>query len=319
MKKLSEKSTKQEMLEAYQALARQLEEKRAAELAPERRLEEKRAEEAVRAASGVQPEGIDREIGQLKSDIGKLLADVSERLGTESARFRNIQKAVESKEAELRELYGIEKSAVSLAALLEAQNQKRLEFESQIAREREELQTEMETKRAEWEEEKKAHDAEIRERDAADKRAQERAREDFNYTFKREQQGLKDKLADEKAALEKEIKLRRETAEKDLAEREKALADRERELAELRARAAAFPKEIETALNQATKETADRLKLEAKNREDGNVSRDLESVAASNNATAGNSRRGKSTPPGRDQPEGATVRRQAYCLPRRSG
>ncbi len=268
VKKVSEKSTKQEMLEAYQALAKQLEEKRAADLAPERRLEEKRAEEAVKAASGVQPDGIDRDIGQLKSEIGKLLADVSERLGTESARFRNIQKAVETKEAELRELYGIEKSAVSLAALIEAQNQKRGEFESQMTREREELQTEIDTKRAEWEEEKKAHDAEVKERDAVEKSAQDRAREDFNYNFKREQQAIKDKLADEKASLEKEIKLRRETAEKDLAEREKALAEKERELAELRARAAAFPKELETALNQATKETVDRLKLEAKNRED---------------------------------------------------
>jgi len=46
-KKLSDKNTKQEMLEAYQTLAKQLEEKRAAELAPERRLEEKRAEEAA--------------------------------------------------------------------------------------------------------------------------------------------------------------------------------------------------------------------------------------------------------------------------------
>src|SRR5580658_120200 len=49
-KKLSEKNTKQEMIEAYQALAKQLEERRAAELAPERRLEEKRAEEAVKVA-----------------------------------------------------------------------------------------------------------------------------------------------------------------------------------------------------------------------------------------------------------------------------
>ena len=73
VKRLSEKSTKQEMLDAYQALAKQLEEKRASELAPERRVEEKRAEDAVKAAAGVEPAGIDREIGQLKSEIGKLL------------------------------------------------------------------------------------------------------------------------------------------------------------------------------------------------------------------------------------------------------
>ena len=63
-------------------------------------------------------------------------------------------------------------------------------------------------------------------------------------------------------------KSKRETADKELAEREKAIAERERELAELRAKAAAFPKELENAVNQAVKEISDKLKLEAKNRED---------------------------------------------------
>lgn len=268
VKKVSDKSTKQEMLEAYQALAKQLEEKRAAELAPERRLEEKRAEEAVKTATTIEPESIDREVGGLKSEIGKMLAELSERLANESARFRNIQKAVETKERDLKELYGIENAAVSLAALIEVQNQKRSEFETDMARQREDLDNEMETKRAAWDEEKKAHDAEVKERDAAEKKTQDRAREDFNYAFKREQQAIKDKLNDEKLALEKEIKLRRETAEKDLAERERAVAEKERELAELRAKAAGFPKELETAINAAVKEAVERLKLEAKSRED---------------------------------------------------
>ena len=267
-KKLSDKNTKQEMLDAYQTLARQLEEKRAAELAPERRLEEKRSDEAVKVATGVEAAGIDREIGNLKSQIGKMLADLSDQLAAESTRFRSIQKAVESKGNELKELYGIEKAAVSLAALIEAQNQKRVDFEADIAGQRAALQHEIDTQRADWEEEKKTREAEIKERDAAEKKAQDRAREDFNYGFKREQQAVKDKLNDEKTSLEKEIKLKRETSEKEFAEREKALSERERELAELRARAAAFPKELETAVNQAVKEATDRLRLEAKNRED---------------------------------------------------
>lgn len=267
-KKLSDKNTKQEMLEAYQVLAKQLEERRAAELAPERQLEEKRAEEAVKVATAVESDGIDREIGGLKAQIGKMLADISERLAAESARFRSIQKAVETKEQELKELYGIEKAAVSLAALIEAQNQKRIEFETSIAREREELRREIDSQRAAWEEEKKAREAEIKERDAAEKKAQDRAREDFNYAFKREQQAVKDKLNDEKIALEKEIKLKRETNEKEFVEREKALAEREQELAEFRGKAAAFPKDLEAATGQAVKETTERLRLEAKSREE---------------------------------------------------
>jgi hypothetical protein len=267
-RKVSDKSTKQEMLEAYQALTKELEEKRAAELAPERRLEEKRSEEAVKAATAVAPEGIDREIGHLKAEIGKMLADVSDRLASEASRFRSIQKAVGSKEAELKELYGIEKAAVSLAALIEAQNQKRVEFEEGMSAERERLQTEIDTLRTEWDKEKKAHDVELKERDSTEKKARDREREDFIYNFKRDQQSMKDKLADEKAALEKEIAVKREAFQNEFAEREKNVSEKEKELAELRARAAAFPKELETAVAQAVKEASDRLKLEAKNRED---------------------------------------------------
>src|SRR5207244_2168728 len=101
-------------------------------------------------------------------------------------------KAVESKEAELKELYGIEKAAVSLAALIEAQNEKRATFEFEMAREREQLQGEIDSLRAEWLEEKKTHDAELKEREATEKKARDREREDFSYGFKREQQAIKD-------------------------------------------------------------------------------------------------------------------------------
>jgi hypothetical protein len=267
-KKVSEKSTKQEMLEAYQTLAKQLEEKRAAELAPERQLEEKRGEEAIKVAATVAPEGIDREIGHVKAEIGKMLADVSDRLASESARFRSVQKAVQSKEAELKELYGIEKAAVSLAALIEAQNQKRMEFEAAMAAERERLQAEMDALRAEWDKEKKAHDAELKERDTNEKKARDREREDFTYNFKRDQQTMKDKLADERETLEKEIAGKREAFQKEFAERERSITEREKELADLRSRTAGFPKELEIAVAQAVKDATDRIKLEAKNREE---------------------------------------------------
>ena len=68
-RKKSEKSTKQEMLDAYQTLAQQLEEKRAAELAPERRAEEKRTQEAVRVATAVEPEGTQTMIIGFANDL----------------------------------------------------------------------------------------------------------------------------------------------------------------------------------------------------------------------------------------------------------
>ena len=117
-KKLSDKSTKQEMLEAYQEVVKQLEDKRSAELNPEKKTEERKSQEAVKAAAGLSPDGVDREIGNLKAEIGRLLGELSDRLSTEVGKFKNIQKAIESKERELQELYGIEKSAATLARSL---------------------------------------------------------------------------------------------------------------------------------------------------------------------------------------------------------
>jgi hypothetical protein len=267
-RKVSDKSTKQELLEACQTLTRQWEEKRAAELNPERRLQDRKAEEALKAAATVAPEGIDREIGNLKSEIGTMLGEVSDKLATEAARFKSLQQAVETKQRELQELYGIEKGASTLAALIEAQNLKRTEFETEMAQQREALTREINENRGEWEKERKAHEAELRERDAAEKKTRDREKEQFDYAFKRDQQGLRDKLADEKAALEKELKLRKETAEKDLTERERVLVEKETELNTLRAKAAAFPTELVAAVDKAAKEATDRLKLEAKNRDD---------------------------------------------------
>jgi hypothetical protein len=267
-KKVSDKSTKQEVLDAYQTLVKQVEEKRQAELNPERRIEEKKADEALKAAAGVAADGIDREIGSLKSEVGKMLAEISEKLGAEALRFRNLQKAVETKEQELREVYGIEKSAASLAALIEAQSQKRREFDAEMTQHRDELQREIDETRQAWQKERQAHDAELREREAAEKKARDREKEQFDYAFKRDQQSLRDKLNDDKATLEKELRLKKEAADKDFAERERVLVEREAELNSLRARSAAFPKELESTVDKAVKEATERLKLEAKNRED---------------------------------------------------
>jgi Fe-S oxidoreductase len=168
----------------------------------------------------------------------------------------------------LQELYGIEKAAASLAALIEGQNQKRREFELELASQKEQLKEEIEATRAEWEQEQKARETEVKERELTEKKARDREKEDYAYAIKREQQAIKDKLNDEKALLEKEIKLKREAAEKDLTEREKVIVEREKDLAQMRERVAAFPKELQEAVNKAVAEVTARLTGEAKTREE---------------------------------------------------
>jgi hypothetical protein len=267
-KKLSLSSTKQEMLEAYNAVLKQLEAQREAELKPEKKLEEKKAKEVIQVAESLSSEGIARETSNLKIETGKMLAQISDRLEEEIGKFKAIQNAIVLKEKELQELYEIEKSAVTLAALIESQNQKRQAFELEMAEKKEALSQEIEALRAQREQEKKEYEEEIKERDMTEKKRREREKDDYEYSFKREQKLTKDKFEDEKSKLEKEIQIKKEQMESELKEREKVVAEKEEELNELRKKASVFPKEMETAVAKAIKETTEKLNLEAKNREE---------------------------------------------------
>ena len=264
--KISMASTKRDMLEAYNVALKQLQDQRKSELRPERKLEEKRKKEVVELADSLSSEGVVKGASNLKLEIGKMLTQISDKLEEEVSKFKGIQKAIDVKENELQEVYEIERSAATLAALIESHNQKRLEFQSEMATTEEELRLEIEETRAEWEKDKRDHLRLTKERDTEEKKRHDRDKEQFTYALEREQQLLKDTFEDEKAKLEKEIRLKREEMEKEGAEREKAIAEKEDELIELRMKVTAFPKEMETAINKAVKETSERINLETKSR-----------------------------------------------------
>ena len=267
-KKLSSSNTKQEMLEAYNAVVKQLQAQKEVELKPEKKLEEKKAKEVIQVADSLSSEGIARETSALKMETGKMLAQISDRMEEEINRYKTIQNAVALKEKELQELYEIEKSAMTLAALIESQNQKRQAFESEMAAKKEALSQEIESLRTESDKERNEYEAMVKERDMAEKKRREREKEEYDYGFKREQKLAKDKFEDEKAKLEKEIQMKKEQMEGELKLREKAIVEQEAELNELRKKIAAIPKEMEATVSKAVKETTDRLTAEAKNKDE---------------------------------------------------
>ena len=187
-----------------------------AELKPEKKLEEKRQKETVQVALAVSSDGASRQIADLKLEIGKMLTQISDKLDDEVSKFKKIEEAVRFKEKELEELYGIEKSALSLAALIEAQDRKQGEFESKMAAEKEQLSRDMENTRLRWTEEKQAREAAAKEWDAAEKKRRDREQEEFDYGFKRDQKLAIEALEDQKTRLEKEIATKRAEAEKGL-------------------------------------------------------------------------------------------------------
>ena len=277
-KKVSGSNTKQQLLEAYDDLVKQIEKQREAELRPEEKIKEKEARKAIEIADSLSMDAIIKNMSSIKGEAARLLGELSERMEQEINKYIQIKKAIHEKEDELREIYEIQKSAQSLAALIEAQNQKRGEFETEMTsrteeleRElrsrKEELEQEIETTRENWKKEKEETERLRNEEKEAETNRRKREKEEFDYAFKRERQLAKDKFEDEKAKLEKEIEEKRVQLEIEFAEREKVLKERENELQELRTKAEKFPKELETAVSKAVKESTDRIEHEAKNRE----------------------------------------------------
>jgi hypothetical protein len=261
-------SSKKELLAAYKELQKQLQERREGELKPEQKLKERQDKAAVETAEAIATEGIGKQVATLKAEISRVLADLSDKMDEATARWVQVKRAVEVKEAELVEIYEIQKAASTLAALLEAQRQKREQFESDMAGRKAALDAEIEETRAEWSGEKQAREAEAKEREGAEKKAREREAEEFKYRSARERQLAKEEFEFEKSRLQRELQVKREELERGLAEREKALKERETELAALQQKAAAFPKELDAAVAKAVKEATERLTREAAAREE---------------------------------------------------
>ncbi len=270
-KKLSTTNTKQEMLDTYNELLAQLEEKRDSDSAPEQKVADKASKQVVAVADALTADSIIREISGLKAEVGKVLTTLSDRLEQESGRYEAVKRAITEKEKELAEIYEIQKAASSLSALIEAQNLKKEEFDADMAERKDTLYREIEETRQEWQRERAQRTAELKEQEALESKKRAREKEEYDYNLQRERQTVKDAFEKEKAGLneekerlEREIALRREQSDRDFSEREQAIARQEQELADLRARVAAYPKELETTVAREVKLAVDKLQTEAK-------------------------------------------------------
>jgi hypothetical protein len=271
---MAEKSTtkkkppRQQMLNALAESEKAVAERREAQAKPEEKVEARMAAQAVAVAEELSTEGVGKAISDLKSVVGKMLIQLSDRLEELVARYVHVQRAIVAKDAELKEIYEIQRSASTLTALIESQEQQRARFESELVEMKRQLEREVEQTRSEWDLEKRQSDAEAKDRDAAEQKRREREKEEYRYAFAREQQQARDKFADETAAAQKELAERKAEAERDLAERERAVKSREQELTELRQRVEGFPAQLEAAVSRAVKDASARQQQDSAAREE---------------------------------------------------
>jgi len=262
--RLSTKSTKDEMLKAYNDLLSRFQEKQ--EDASERQTEVKRVAEAsvVERASNYTVESIIKGLANLNIYVGKALNDLSRELTTEAGKLAEIRDAMAIESKNLEELHDIHLAADTLAGLIKDHQEKKATFESERAEAEQEYNFQMAEKKFEWKKEQEAYAAALKDNETRVKKEREREREEYEYSLALARKKEIDAYEAKKIALTKALEDERSMQERELRDREAAIKTQEAEIAELRARASGFPAELTAAVERAENEATSRAESRAR-------------------------------------------------------
>ncbi len=136
------RSTRKAMVELVAETEKAVAERQEAEAKPEARLAAKEVRDAVVVADALSSEDLVRSIGDVKSTIARTLAQLADRLEEEIGKYGQIRRAIAAKDAELKEIYDIQRSASTLLAIMETQQRQEEEMERQFQTEKEQLESE---------------------------------------------------------------------------------------------------------------------------------------------------------------------------------
>jgi len=238
-KTISQKNTKKEIWEAYQAILEEIKNKKiqsgvGASVQPS--LELVKDKEILTKVADLNMEAINNNIAGLKTGIINLLNKVSDRLVEELKKLEAVNQAVEIKNKQLRDFYKLETEAIDLQDLIFAKEQKRLEFQEELESEQERVETEKERRQNEL----------------------TREQEEYQYQLKFNRKKDQDEIEFGRQIKEREFNEKLLVREKEIRQKELAIKEQETEIQNLKNYVKTLPEEIE----KAKKEAGSQVKLE---------------------------------------------------------
>ncbi len=194
----------------------------------------KQKEEDVRVATReMTPEGLVQGITTLGLEVSKSLSELSSKLATENNLLISMREAVLLEKREIEKLHKIDICATALDQLIGGYEEKQSALETEIT-----------SKRVEWEREKEKRAQEQKEFDDNLKKQRQREKEEYEYQKNSERKKDQDVYDEVSHVQERKNKEKQETLEKSWAAREATLKEKEDELNRLRTETAAFPERI---------------------------------------------------------------------------
>jgi hypothetical protein len=260
-KKVSDKSTKAEILDAYKEAAeakaalesqlKQVNNNPPANVSPKQTVvPEKPIVEANKPMTLVQNQQkmqstIDNLI-LLQFGFGGAVSELSEKLTSEASKLEELRRTVGEEVQQLQELHSLEDVAENtLDNLIQQYEESAKTFTEEISQQRETVEQELLSRRQAWEKEQQLQEVAVQERYDGDEKNRDRDVELYDYDLELQRNLDVEEYEQRQQMLYKEIEEFKQEQEKQWAEREKSIAEREKLSAEVKAKVEAFPKELE--------------------------------------------------------------------------
>lgn len=267
MRKVTERDTKATILAALREAEKKIAQLEKGKLDPVAETDAKKKTETINKANEIMEIKIEDKISDLSKSVSSLLNQISEDIVDQTRNLQTIKDSISIKEAELKELYGIEKQAHTLAGLVNAHQELKLEQEKELVEAKEKATAELTEIQDKIKSAREEYELLVKEQKEQLAQSQKRQDEEYQYDFERHKKQALDKLEDELLVKRKEFDASMEkrnaeldTYKKSLDERDELLAKREKKMNELEAEVAAFPTKLEETKAEVEKKADAEMK-----------------------------------------------------------
>ncbi len=255
MKTVTNRSTKTEILSAYNAAMRELKALKSQPPAARPAMKALPPSPSETAAGGeMSIADIITRLKGLTTNIGESASALQGELTAEATTLAKLREQAEAVTGELRTLHGIEVTEDALAELIARHTERREATDLERRQRKEALDKELSAARAAWKEEQDTYARKAKETARELETARKRDMLEYEYGRKQLDAQRDDERAQARKRFDEELAALRERVLEDWRVRELQLAKREQEWSELRAKNDAFEGERDAAVKKAEQE-----------------------------------------------------------------
>ncbi|MBW4448836.1 MAG: hypothetical protein KME38_18735 [Spirirestis rafaelensis WJT71-NPBG6] len=261
-KKPNDKSTKVEILQAYDELAKekaalksqldQLEKK--SQFTPEKPKIESKI--AMSQSSTIQQKmnSTIESLAKIQLGFGSAASELSEQLTNQAFKLAEVRQAIDKEVEELKQLHNLEVSEDILDTLVKSYEDNAKAYQEEFSQRYEELSQEILEERNTWVKEQEEYKATTKERNENIHKTRQREAAEYKYDLELQRKLDTDEYEQRQKGLYKELEDLQQEVNKQWSEKEKEISEREKQFEEAKAKVEAFPKEKEAAIKKATEE-----------------------------------------------------------------